>query len=67
MYVNASRVDLNQLPDSEASDLCLHFKLVFFVCVDVLWLSQPRGSCRAQSVYLTTLLLGKPSPLSGQA
>ena len=25
----------------------------------------PVGSCRAQSVYLTTLLLGRLSPLSG--
>ena len=25
----------------------------------------PVGSCRARSVYLTTRLLGRPSPLSG--
>ena len=36
-----------------------------FVCVEVLRLSQPNGSCRARSVYLTTRLLGRPSPLSG--
>ena len=32
-----------------------------FVCVEVL---RP-GSCRARSVYLTTFLLGRLSPLSG--
>ena len=31
------------------------------VCVEV----NPMGSCRAPSVYLTTLLLGRLSPLSG--
>ena len=35
-----------------------------FVCVEVLWPSQPMGSCRAWSVYLITLLLGRLSPLS---
>ena len=41
---------------------------VQFVCVvyiEVLWPSQPIGSCRARSVYLTTRLLGRLSPLSG--
>ena len=48
-----------------------------FVCVEVLRASQPNGvmssavsfnpmgSCRARSVYLTTRLLGRLSPLSG--
>ena len=35
------------------------------VCVEVLRPSQPMGSCQALSVYLTTLLLGRLSPLSG--
>ena len=35
------------------------------VCVEVLWASQPNGVCRARSVYLTTRLLGRLSPLSG--
>ena len=37
-----------------------------FVCVVVLQPSQPNGSCRARSVYLTTRLLGRISPLSAQ-
>ena len=36
-----------------------------FVCVEVLRPSQPMGSCRARSVYLTTRLLGRLSPLRG--
>ena len=52
----------------------IHIKLVWqsnvihqiFVCVEVLRLSQPYGVCRARSVYLTTLLLGRLSPVSGQ-
>ena len=38
-----------------------------FVCVEVLRPSQPMQSCtcRVWSVYLTTLLLGRLSPLSG--
>ena len=36
-----------------------------FVYVEVLRPSQPNGSCRARSVYLTTRLLGRLSPLSG--
>ena len=35
------------------------------VCVEVLQPSQPNGSCRARSVYLTTRLLGRLCPLSG--
>ena len=36
-----------------------------FVCVEVLSPSQPSGLCLARSVYLTTRLLGRLSPLSG--
>ena len=55
------------------SEFCLNFRnspsvqylryLYFglFVCVAVLLPSQPNGSCRARSVYLTTLLLGRHS------
>ena len=41
------------------------YHLPKFVCVEVLRPSQPNGSCRARSVYLTTRLLGRLSPLSG--
>ena len=34
-----------------------------FVCVEVLRPSNSKGSCRARSIYLTTLLLGRFSPL----
>ena len=34
--------------------------------VEVFRSSQPLGLCRAQSVYLTTLFLGRLSPLSSQ-
>ena len=37
----------------------------FLFCVEVLRPSQPIRSCRARSVYLTTRLLGRLSPLSG--
>ena len=38
-----------------------------FVCVEVLRPGpiNPMGSCRARSVYITTRLLGRLSPLSG--
>ena len=36
-----------------------------FVCVEVLRPSQPNGSCRAHSVFLTTPLQSSLSPLSG--
>ena len=36
-----------------------------FVCVEVLRPSQPNGVMLSPSVYLTTRLLGKISPLSG--
>ena len=39
-------------------DICL-FVLRFYGSVNPMW------SCRAQSVYLTTRLLGRLSPLSG--
>ena len=35
-----------------------------FVCVEVYSPVNPMGSCRARSVYLTTRLLGRLSPLS---
>ena len=40
----------------------------FFVCLFVLKFYgpvNPMGSCRARSVYLTTRLLGRLSPLNG--
>ena len=43
-------------------------QLVAFVCLYVLRFYgpvNPMGSCRVQSVYLTTGLLGRLSPLSG--
>ena len=45
--------------------LCLNLsqKTKWF-CVEVLRPSNPMGSCRARSVYLTTRLLGRLSPLS---
>ena len=41
------------------------FYFSWFVCIEALRPSQPNGACRAQSVYLTTLLMGRLSPLSG--
>ena len=38
---------------------------VLFVRAEVLRPVNPMGSCRAWSVYLTTCLLGRLSPLSG--
>ena len=38
---------------------------ISIVCVEVFGPVNSIGSCRAQSVYLTTLLLGRLSPLSG--
>ena len=40
-------------------------KSTWFVCVEVYGPVNPMGSCRAWSVYLTTCLLGRLSPLSG--
>ena len=34
------------------------------VCAEVLRPSQPMGSCRARTVYLTILLLGRPKRLT---
>ena len=48
----------------------LHFQeitlgmLYLFVCVEVLWPSQPNGVMSSVVSYLTTLLLGRLSPLS---
>ena len=47
-------------------NLCFHGKILFSsVCIEVLRPSQPNGSRRAWSVYLTTSLLGRLSPQSG--
>ena len=43
----------------------VHYTIPDFVCVEVLRPSQPNESCRARSVYLTTRLLDRLSPLSG--
>ena len=43
-------------------------RLLLFFCLFVLRFYgpvNPMGSCRARSVYLTTRLLGRLSPLSG--
>ena len=45
--------------------LIVTLKVKTFVCVEVLRPVNPMGSCRARSVYLTTRLLGRLSPLSG--
>ena len=42
-----------------------HSSGALFVCVEVLRPSQPSGSSQARSVYLTTRLLSRLSPLSG--
>ena len=55
----ANNGDPDQTPHSAASDLVCLFVLRFYGPVN------PMGSCRAWSVYLTTLLLGRLSPLSG--
>ena len=39
--------------------------LSLFVCIEVLRPSQPNGVMSSMSVYLTTRLLGRLSPLSG--
>ena len=47
--------------------MCLTLAGELFVCLFVLRFYgpvNPMGSCRAQSVYLTTRLLGRLSPLS---
>ena len=45
-------------PEHSSGELCL-FVLRLYSPVN------PMGSCRARSVYLTTRLLGRLSPLSG--
>ena len=47
------------------SSLVVKMLTVLVICVEVLRPSQPSGSCRGRSVYLTTRLLGRLSPLSG--
>ena len=46
-------------------DILFAFLHTMIDWVEVLWPSQPLGSCRVQSVYLTILFLDKLSPLSG--
>ena len=54
-------LELSHLGNSEYTQ----HTIIMFVCVEVLRPSQqPMGSCRAWSVYLTTRLLGRLSPLS---
>ena len=53
------------LNESSGKAVALHMAMALFVCAEVLRPSQPMGSCRARSVYLTTRLLGRLSPLSG--
>ena len=48
----------NTFPETNSIVFCL-FVLWFYGPVN------PMGSCRARSVYLTTRLLGRLSPLSG--
>ena len=52
-----------------AKSLQIHFFCVkcpaINVCVEVLSQSTQWGSCQARSVYLTSHLLGRLSPLSG--
>ena len=50
---------------SVQSDQSWQGTLSVFVCVEVLLPSQPNWSCQMRSVYLTTSLLGRLSPLSG--
>ena len=48
-----------------AGSLKINEQICLFVCVEVLRPVNPMGSCRMWSVYLTTRLLGRLSPLSG--
>ena len=60
---------INILDVRMKADLALRYTLRaqqrLFVCVVVLRPGQLNGSCRARSVYLTTRILGRLSPLSG--
>ena len=46
------------------STLSANFRKILFVCFVVYGPVNPMGSCRSRSVDLTTLLLGRLSPLS---
>ena len=46
------------LSHREIWHVCI-FLFLEFVCVEVLWSSQPNRACRVWSVYLTTCLLGR--------
>ena len=72
-FVTGQRViDLNELGFNDTSTLVGHFvssprkreKRDLFV-LRFYGPVNPMGSCRARSVYLTTRLLGRLSPLSG--
>ena len=69
MYVKPFLACLNE---SSGKAVALHMAMALFVCVgDAMFVLRfygpvkPIGSCRARSVYLTTRLLGRLSPLSG--
>ena len=64
MFVKAL---LKPLPERKQNDYNIKYKIVL-VCLFVLKFYgpvNPIGSYQAQSVYLTTLLLGRLSPLIG--
>ena len=67
----ANIVDPDQTPRAAAPDLCLHcltmslFFFFFFFVLRFYGQVNPIGSCRARSVYLSTLLLHRLSLISG--
>ena len=60
--VNLLTFFLGQAASSKWSTLC---KFLFVFVLRFYGPVNPMGSCRARSVYLTTRLLGRLSPLSG--
>ena len=56
------RIVIDILSNSAVNYRCQYLRFVYF---EVLWPSQPMGSCQVRSGYLTTPLLGRLSPLSG--
>ena len=63
-----SKIYLISCTSNEDTDALGHQRSLFRVCLFVLRFYgpvNPMGSCRARSVYLTTRLLGRLSPLSG--
>ena len=59
MFKAGSRICVSQNEDVAGYSIVCLFVLRFYSPVN------PMGSCRVQSVYLTTLLLGRHSPQSG--